>query len=370
MSDAREQPGNRPGPESLDGQSVEQTHGSVPYLPVDPSLENPGAHNTLATTAPIFNLPLHPLEATTASDNHHSNGQSTTQLPAATLNFTNEPFENDYAQQQWLRETIGDHYIMGEHQPTSGTSLQSEGTLNPSAIQQELNKPAASAEPTQDVSCQQAENHDTVDNSDANQVRPSGRISAVLPSSAAQHKVATTTAPTSQQDTIYVKSQPQTLQQKEASRVPQSEAKDRSSASHPQGMRLQDQGNAPSDRQASSGSNGNTSSSEAGLMSGASIQRPGVEAFYRRTCAYIGYTYQDTTKGIRMLGQTYVEKLEPLRKHCDIPLVLVHGDFHTSQVRVVSHYQSWPKQCNKADRGSLRSGSRNLTATPDGLHFS
>jgi hypothetical protein len=59
------------------------------------------------------------------------------------------------------------------------------------------------------------------------------------------------------------------------------------------------------------------------------------EAFVKRTSFFVNAEWEldtsmDTAKNI--MGQMYVESLEPLVKTQPYPIVLIHGDYHTGQV--------------------------------------
>ena len=347
MSDTKGPGGDLPDHEGRHDLGGIQTHGPEPDVPVDPALENRGPHHVSGITVPIFNAPTGPFEETTASNSGFNSSLNNTHQAVASLDFSNEPFESDQAQQEWLRATIGDYHLVDEHQSASENHLQSEAARNSNTMRQELNNPATLAgtdvtidhphRPTElatlEVSHDQAPNHKPFSISDANQLIDNNSIQMIPPSSAAPHNSATITAEARQRDNGHDdEAQPRAIQSTQADTVPQNASKDSQHAPSSLGRRPPSRGEAPSTHQGISGRNGSVASSQAGLMSGVSLQRPGVEAFYRRTCAYIGFSYHDTKRGMRMLGQTYVEKLEPLRKHCDTPLVLVHGDFHTSQV--------------------------------------
>ncbi|KAK5992508.1 putative secreted lipase [Cladobotryum mycophilum] len=58
------------------------------------------------------------------------------------------------------------------------------------------------------------------------------------------------------------------------------------------------------------------------------------EAYHRRTTFYVNGEWQSSDnpdKPAYMTGQMYVEKLEPVHESEDLPIILIHDDFHTGQ---------------------------------------
>lgn len=59
------------------------------------------------------------------------------------------------------------------------------------------------------------------------------------------------------------------------------------------------------------------------------------ESFSRRTTFHVNHEWEAGAKpgqGTYIRGQMYVESLEPLERTQKWPIILIHGDFHSSQV--------------------------------------
>jgi hypothetical protein len=58
------------------------------------------------------------------------------------------------------------------------------------------------------------------------------------------------------------------------------------------------------------------------------------EAFTRRRTFYVRTECQLSPKFNRRLGKMFIEHLEPLLKCQKYPIILIHGDYYTGQVRI------------------------------------
>lgn len=62
------------------------------------------------------------------------------------------------------------------------------------------------------------------------------------------------------------------------------------------------------------------------------------ESFSRRTTFYVNHEWEAGAKsgqGTYIRGQMYVESLEPLKRTQKWPIILIHGDYHSSQVVIL-----------------------------------
>ena len=58
------------------------------------------------------------------------------------------------------------------------------------------------------------------------------------------------------------------------------------------------------------------------------------EAFTRRKTFYVKTECQLNPNTNLRYGKMFVEHLEPLLKRQQYPIILIHGDYHTGQVRI------------------------------------
>lgn len=81
---------------------------------------------------------------------------------------------------------------------------------------------------------------------------------------------------------------------------------------------------------------------------------PNEETFCRRKTFYVNADWQlgselETAKSI--VGQMYVECLEPLNQSQRHPIILIHGDFHTGQVSTLRSLDYIPSSTNSYSTG-------------------
>lgn len=92
------------------------------------------------------------------------------------------------------------------------------------------------------------------------------------------------------------------------------------------------------------------------------------ESFAKRTTFYVNHEWEagrTPDLGTRIRGQMYVESLEPSKKTQKRPIILIHGDYHSSQVSIFEVYLD----CTWANEKG-RSGSQNRTAPQAGPRIS